>query len=452
MPLFLSSPGWADAGGFKPILAQHPDGVIIDKHSLRPIEDGTGKVLGHPPIHIHHIHVVEDAYGDGSSVRTRTSFQRINISLAAEQHGDYQCLEEQGGMDCFLETNPPGMGRLMTKPWDIEGDINDVRAPRSEKLVWWYEAAFRWTPEIHNLQQISKEFVVGPGRFDPWDQATYVLTYPTKTKEPSLYWYTGEMWASGSLIRNKLHGHNSIFHSAYWINASPEELGLDDPKFMPVNAFTPQFIRADLGFDGIDHLAKWILDHLELPENKKKGRRVICKGFVQGEMIGGFHYDRRAPCNCGEWEFKKGDPFTVISFSEHNGESAGPHSPNSISEEVPSHVHFVMQYMNHDTATSAYAASLWSQTGYSGGTRSKPNLFEALYILYVGGNIQGSEVRFLQSREFFCIVAVSASLLVGLPVAYWFRRSRKNRTVVEETVDAAAESAGLLAGDPAKKN
>jgi hypothetical protein len=180
--------GWHDMGKLKPVLEKHPQGIIIDKHIMVPVEDGTRKRLGHPPIHIHHIHVCADRYG--KSVRPRHGFKSYNVSLAVEQHGDYQCIEEEGGLDCLAEQNPRNTGRLVTTPLDLEGELNDVRAPRSEKLVWWYEVAVRWTPDVKSFppdKQISMQFIVGPGRLNLFDQSSYVVTFPTPTNTPTFY-------------------------------------------------------------------------------------------------------------------------------------------------------------------------------------------------------------------------------------------------------------------------
>jgi hypothetical protein len=445
--------GWHDMGNLQGVLDKHPAGVIVDKHSMVPVADGTWARIGHPPIHIHHIHVMGDRRG--KSVRQRHGFPDYNISLAAEQHGDYQCLEEDGGEDCYLESNPPGMGRLFTKALDIEGELNDVRAPRSDKLVWWYETAIRWSPKVAAMtNQVSMKFIVGPGQIDIFNQATYVQTYPTPTEAPTFYWYTGKMWTDGSLIRNKLHGHNSIFHSAYWINASPKELGLEDPKFMPEKTYKPQFIR-DLGYDTIDSLATWVLDHLKSPANLKKAHpsRVICKGFVQGEIIDGFLFDRRAPCQCDEWDFRRGEDFTVISFSYHDGGPIGPHMPDVIPPTVPSHVHFVMQYLNKESGTSTFGMAAFTQTGEIANEQRRPGLYEKVLTTYNGGMLQKSTADVLQSWWFQTIMALFWATLLGAPILYCCRRTQKHRTPTERAIDSlAAEMVPLCAPEMPEDN
>ena len=56
-----------------------------------------------------------------------------------ETHGDYVCSEEDGGLDCRIESYANGYGMLVTHPLGLEGELNDVRASNSEELVWYWE-------------------------------------------------------------------------------------------------------------------------------------------------------------------------------------------------------------------------------------------------------------------------------------------------------------------------
>ncbi len=64
-------------------------------------------------------------------------------------------------------------------PLSVDGEMNDVRAPRSEKLKFWVEFALRWTTDLSKIQnQISFIGFSQPAKFDPMQQQTYVFTYP----------------------------------------------------------------------------------------------------------------------------------------------------------------------------------------------------------------------------------------------------------------------------------
>lgn len=63
-------------------------------------------------------------------------------------------------------------------PLSVDLELNDVRAPRSEKLKFWFELALRWTTDKSKIKnQVSMNAFSQPGKFDPKQQLTYVITY-----------------------------------------------------------------------------------------------------------------------------------------------------------------------------------------------------------------------------------------------------------------------------------
>jgi hypothetical protein len=61
----------------------------------------------------------------------------------------------------------------------VDLELNDVRAPRSEKMTFWFELALRWTTDKSKIKnQVSMNTFSQPGKFDPKQQLTYVITYP----------------------------------------------------------------------------------------------------------------------------------------------------------------------------------------------------------------------------------------------------------------------------------
>lgn len=61
---------------------------------------------------------------------------------------DPQSGAASGDLDCFTESVPDGYGKLLTRPLGVEGDINDIRAPNSTVLEWYYQLAARWVPKL----------------------------------------------------------------------------------------------------------------------------------------------------------------------------------------------------------------------------------------------------------------------------------------------------------------
>ena len=107
--------GWENIWDFKSKLEKYPDGIYVLEQYMSPVwENGT--MIQHPPIHIHHMHIGPSPY-----VRYRTDnlgciiFGKgcFNPSRAMEIHGDYNCLDTDGGMNCRIETVPAGFGKLV---------------------------------------------------------------------------------------------------------------------------------------------------------------------------------------------------------------------------------------------------------------------------------------------------------------------------------------------------
>lgn len=102
--------GWDDLWGFSKTLQTYPEGIFMLRQHMSPVlKDGTR--IGFPPIHIHHIHTGPSPY-----VRQRgnpvscTLLRRHcwNPARTAELHGDYVCVDADGGHDCHLEDYPEG--------------------------------------------------------------------------------------------------------------------------------------------------------------------------------------------------------------------------------------------------------------------------------------------------------------------------------------------------------
>lgn len=244
--------GWPDIFRLSRALGKHPDGIMFTSSFSGPV-DPSGKVLGHPPIHIHHIHITPEP-GVMNKMSGLKCMSREDINecyspnLVIEQHGDYQCSEADGGIDCFFERTADGHAKVLTTPLDLEGEINDVRAPDSEPMTWWYQIVVRWLPKTDKLKALSQTFRVGPGLMNYRDQRNNVLVFPVQTNAESVYWYSGRMERDGRLARNKLHAHNTMFERSFFFRAEPQELGLlAKPAFWPNVSWNPRLL-SEVGF------------------------------------------------------------------------------------------------------------------------------------------------------------------------------------------------------------
>ena len=366
--------GWTDVGGFSEVLEKHPDGFDIDAKAMMPVAED-GRRLGHPPIHIHHIHVVATL-----GVRPRNKMRNLcygnfqekscyNSSLFMEQHGDYQCNVEDDGIECLTTKDM----RRFRQPLDIEGELNDIRPAHSETIKFYYQTAFRWTPVKPQKKAVSQTTIMAPAKIDLRDQLTRTVTFPTPTHAEHMLWYTGRAWANGELYRNKLHAHNMVFESSEFFLAEPRDLGLNQPRMQPVVSHAPLQTN-ELGFSGNDEFRDWLFSNLEEaqrkydqncveredPRDEACGRprpRLVCiakydsEGFHWGEPK--YHVDRRPKTHCTPWKFREGDAFTVTGFSRHLTEPTKPDQPGYVPAFIPGHISWHMWWY-HDTWVHSY--------------------------------------------------------------------------------------------------
>ena len=136
-----------------------------------------------------------------------------------------QCSEVDGGIDCFFERVADGYAKILDTPVDLEGEINDVRAPGSEPMEWWYQVVIRWHPFTPTFVPLSQHFIIGPGLLKSWDQRSHVRTFPVPTRNHSMYWYAGTMIRDGILMRNKLHAHFCFFNKVFMVKIEFEKGG-----------------------------------------------------------------------------------------------------------------------------------------------------------------------------------------------------------------------------------
>lgn len=377
--------GWADIWYLSRALKDHPDGIMFTLSFSGPV-DANMRVLGHPPIHIHHIHItpspgVVTKLGGRDCMSGMDPLECYIPNLVIEQHGDYQCEDQDGGIDCFFERTADGHAKVLTMPLDLEGEINDVRAPDSEPMTWWYQIVLRWFPRTKTMKPLSQAFMVGPGNYLDGDQRTNVLVFPVNTTAPSFYWYTGTYGRDGEMTRNKLHSHNTMFHKAFYFSATPEDLGLDDPRFWPKFPYQPLMLK-DIDFKNFEAAEQFLLDNLARAAKRwdaacpptqascLAGRPALTceswvsnKDFVDPRSGYTFAYDRRAPCCCRPLSFKKGDPFTVVAFLAAMKTPPGPWQPTSIPPKANMHIHWLMTYHTPDNL-SHYTVTIYNQNPY----------------------------------------------------------------------------------------
>eukprot|EP00968_Pinguiococcus_pyrenoidosus_P022342 scaffold3153_cov243-Pinguiococcus_pyrenoidosus.AAC.2 len=411
--------GWSDGCFMTEALERHPEGVDVDKTILVPVTE-EGERIGHPPVHIHHIHFVEQ-----SGVRHRQAFsplcslnsgsrhvdsylkekQCYNSSLFFEQHGDYECVLEDDGIDCLTTVhNPP---RRIRQAMDVEGELNDVRPFDSDKMRWYYQTAIHWkpmaAPEEHT-GATSQMTIMAPPMLDTTSQLSRFVTFPSPTAMEAFMWYTGTMWAKGELIRNKLHSHAMTLGHTEFFAAAPEDLGLDDPRFSPGSAAGATTDVVKLGFKDHTALTDFIFQNLEQSQRRYQEKcvdgldlkhpmcsrprpRFVCAAAVHHEEFEihagkqtSFTFDRTPNTHCEPWEFEIGHPFTVTAFNRIVTKPVAPHVPNSVPPTIPQHVSWHMWYNHKQWFHSFFGRIVCNQEGVFFDARRGFDIVEALTI------------------------------------------------------------------------
>ncbi|KAH8068433.1 hypothetical protein JL720_12205 [Aureococcus anophagefferens] len=324
--------GWQDVAFFSEALAKHPEGIDVNKYILAPV-DKHGTHIGHPPLHIHHIHLVaQDGIRPRNQLRVYchpgpkyfgSNIDNVlkqkncyNSSLFFEQHGDYQCEPEDDGTSCFSQGDENTMRRI-SEPLDIEGDLNDVRPPNSEEIEWYYQVAMHWTPLDRTVDATSMVTIMAPGESIPSDQLSRVGTFPTPTDRPTFIWYTG-------------HDHMKAAQTTW------------DSKCGTIN-----------------------------PNSKigARRRRPWCRGVYDGEetefdTIAGkmsFSFDRRPKTYSRPWVFEKGEQFVVTGFSRPLDRPPKPDKPTDIPSHIPGHVTWGFWHKRHGWFHSYFSRVICNQ-------------------------------------------------------------------------------------------
>mmetsp|Transcript_2568 Transcript_2568/g.8614 ORF Transcript_2568/g.8614 Transcript_2568/m.8614 type:complete len:624 (-) Transcript_2568:144-2015(-) len=271
--------------------------LALHSHYVVGVRAEDGGVLGYPPLHMHHLHLVPSKPWlryqwpmTGASwqqwlarAREIQGFSSYVPNYVMESHGEWDpCHIRQGGRDrgggggggggrggdgaprCYAETLPRGYYHPLREfALDMEGEVNDARAAGSPPLAWYLEvgvgfeeapvpaATVETVPTEEAAEAAGAVARSAPPRplsyavlvedhlsLVPSHQSTYENYYWVPTEGTHVHWYEGEMPTSGQLVRMKHHAHMSLLRRAYFVAGTAEELGLH--KLLPRDKFGEQ--------------------------------------------------------------------------------------------------------------------------------------------------------------------------------------------------------------------
>jgi hypothetical protein len=387
------------------VLKKHPEGVYFSTSFTGAVAD-SGEILGFPPIHMHHIHISPEP-GVKKKLPDKIGLGGYIPNLVIEQHGDYECLQQEGGVNCFFEKSPVGYVKEINRVLDLEGEMNDARAPNSKPMTWWYQVAIRWHPKsVVHRGPVSQNFLVMVQPDNVSDQLTELLTFNLDTSEHHIAWYSGTQFSDGGLVRNKMHSHNVMFDRSFFFRASPKELGLVDGAIQfPVHDKTQTVLLRDTGLSSFEaaeeylmsNLAKAASAHVDTCEttasflNARMAPQcsfpkpfTVCRAWARNEEVFDettrkrYLYDRRAKECCKPWAFRWGERFTTVAFYKPLTRPLGPWL-DAIPPTYPEHLHWVMSYVGPE---AKHHRSFYTQGLYPSSPAS-PGLIQGDGLHYV---------------------------------------------------------------------
>ena len=157
--------------------------------------------------------------------------------------------------------------------------------------------------------------------------------------------YTAKLPASGTLLRAKMHAHNTVFDESFFYLGTPGDVGLEDLR--PTGRAFDVVRAAETRFETNDRVKARVVGAAAA-----SGARLVCRSRTAHERVGGYDYDRRPAVFCDDWELRRGDQFTVVGFNRRQVAPPGPHV-DFIPAYLPGHLHWIL-LTDDGTDGSAY--------------------------------------------------------------------------------------------------
>lgn len=342
--------------------------VGVTAHVTGPVDE-RGKLLPLPPIHIHHNVIAVGSGGVHAGVEVAMVFECLlrgesclDASGMVCHLGDYQCLSDGGGTDCFAREYGEHI-KLFTEPLALTAMLNDVRPAGSPPLVWYYQAALRVTivNDPSALLPLSAQIFAGP--FEVSVQFQNFGTIDVPAGVDSLVYYSGRIAFGGTIMGIDWHSHQLKFQSALVVASPPDAMGLGAGKLRPRRPWLP-IITTEAGFGSNTALREYLLHQLALSSGSLDA--LVCDVHGRTEVANGTRVDRLPSKRCQAWTFSAEDVFTVAGFcgpitqERTDGPVFAGMSGTSSGSTFSQHVQAIIYYVAADAA-SHYTIKVCSQ-------------------------------------------------------------------------------------------
>ena len=188
--------------------------ILGVRESFLGAYDGASTLLGYPPIHQHHFHV-----------------EKSGVTLFTAQiitHGDDQCVDSEGGVNCMIRRLPMGFVTPLHLPLSVLSDQQDVRALHSVPMSWYSllaVRAFPWRREASPFRTLTQMRVsVAPF---PMALGFPFATYLVAADQISAFWREGAFHIRAPLVYSYFHTHPANAEDMrFYVNASAEQIGM----------------------------------------------------------------------------------------------------------------------------------------------------------------------------------------------------------------------------------
>ena len=345
----------------------------ITGHVTGPVNTA-GDLIPLPPIHNHHVHIVPGlgilhGMPEVSHLPECLLWGRkcSDGSVIIQHHGDYQCIAEEGGTECFGRDYPSHV-KLFSEPLAISAQLNDARPAGSAPLVWWYQVALRINVAEGGVARlpISAHVMGQPIKMSMPPQDFATMDVPAD--RDSFAFYTGRMPFAGTISGVDWHSHQLKFQSSFMAGAAPRDLGLEAAGFQPRHVYDA-IITSEAGFPNNTVLRQHMLNQLARASSRGLASgSLVFESFGRTEFAGGTRFDRMAHTSCSPWAFIQSEQFTIVGFSGPHEPSPGPMSSAPVFAGMAGSTSDAM-FQQHYNPYVSYAAddgiSHYTSQGYS---------------------------------------------------------------------------------------
>ena len=362
------SAGWTDAGRFSSRVAL---GAWVTLFGFRSI-DKTGHALPWPPIHVHHMHVTSSQSFAGPAKLSADNFTAIEFDL----HGDRQCKQDEGGMNCTVRAFPSGFGLRLQSVVETLFDLKDDRPEGSATLPFYAQYIYRWTSVP--MREVGKMLTgISTWSFKPHDD--YLLKFPGTY--PTVYVMWEEMFwpVDATMAHMYWHSHNQYTADMWAISASATALGLKE-------LFGDRFVNVStLGY-GVESAQRGILGRLAslqreyVQDTGSRNSSSVGRAYPSlrcrldrdrwEHWSNGEWYARYRDPHCGTWEMKKGEEFVLIGFHTRQPQAA----PAVPGQDVYYWMHTVLYgiYVAPEDDPSAHIPASFTMDDMAYGSLARP--------------------------------------------------------------------------------